>query len=405
MKITMVKISVQIITIIYLILSSGILYAYDLDSKKIKAVTKHIGANDALLVADHNGNIVLSQNADKLLTPASTFKLLTSLAAIRYLGTDYRFKTEFYTDNASDLIIKGFGDPLLVSELLPEICKLLQQSFGANLQINDIVLDNSFFSPVNVPGVLSSLNPYDATNGALCVNFNTVSFNKINNSYESAEPQTPLIPFAVERIKIRGAKNGRITFATEDSETTMYAGHLFRYFLEKQGFSIKGNIRLGTAKESDKLILNYASPFSLQDTIAKLLEYSNNFIANQIFLLIGASLYGHPATLEKGIAALSEYSKSVLNTDKIQIAEGSGIARENRISANNMLNILEKFKPYQHLMHREGRTIFKTGTLTGVSTLVGYIEDADGKQYSFVIFCNTPGRSAKSILAKLLKVI
>lgn len=374
-------------------------------NKKFQSIEMLIGENDAVLIADPLGNIVLSKHADKPLAPASTFKLLTSLAAIQYLGTDYRFKTEFYIDGNSDLIIKGFGDPMLVSEVLPDICKTLSQAFGKNMEITDIILDNSYFNPVNVPGVLTSLNPYDATNGALCVNFNTVSFKKSKAGYESAEPQTPLIPFAIEKLKALNAKGGRITFSTENNETALYAGHLFRYFLEKQGFRVRGNIRIGNVKGSDKLVLTYTSPYTVQDAIVKLLEYSNNFIANQIFLAIGASVYGPPATLEKGSAAVSEYAKNILKSDRIQIVEGSGIARENRISASDMLRILDKFKPYQHLMHKEERAIFKTGTLSDVSTRAGYIEDADGKQYSFVIFCNTLGKSAKGILEKLLSEI
>ncbi|NJL59292.1 MAG: hypothetical protein HC887_06260 [Desulfobacteraceae bacterium] len=281
----------------------------------------------------------------------------------------------------------------------------LSQAFGTNAQVGDIVLDNSFFNSVNVPGVLTSLNPYDAANGALCVNFNTIYFKKSKSGYESAEPQTPMIPFAIEKIKALDAKSGRIAFSTENNETALYAGHLFRYFLEKQGIHVRGDIRIGNAKHSDKLVLTHTSSYTLQDAIVKLLEYSNNFIANQIFLAIGASVYGPPATLEKGSMAVSEYARNVLKSDRIQIVEGSGIARENRISASDMLRILDKFKPYQHLMHKEDRAIFKTGTLSDVSTRAGYIEDADGKQYSFVIFCNTLGKSAKNILEKLLRVI
>ncbi len=379
-------------------------YASEID-KRFQSIEKLIGENDAVLIADPSGNIVLSKHADKPLVPASTFKLLTSLAAIQYLGSDYRFKTEFYIDGNANLIIKGFGDPMLVSEVLPDICQKLSQVFGADFQIRDIILDNSYFNSVAVPGVLTSLNPYDATNGALCVNFNTVFFKKNKAGYESAEAQTPLIPFAVEKIKALGASGGRITFSTENNETALYAGHLFRYFLEKQGFNIKGSVRLGLVKSSDKLVLQYTSPYTLQDAIVKLLEYSNNFIANQIFLAIGAAMYGPPATLEKGSAAVSEYAGNVLKSDKIRIAEGSGIARENRICASDMFVILNKFKPYQHLMHKEDRAIFKTGTLSDVSTRAGYIRNADGKQYSFVIFCNTPGKSAKLILEKLLREI
>ncbi|PQP32719.1 D-alanyl-D-alanine carboxypeptidase, partial [Desulfobacteraceae bacterium SEEP-SAG10] len=67
--------------------------------------------------------------------------------------------------------------------------------------INDLVLDGSYFKdPVLIPGVASTYEPYDAPNGALCVNFNTVNFRRDKNgAYVSAETQTPLLPFVLSR--------------------------------------------------------------------------------------------------------------------------------------------------------------------------------------------------------------
>ena len=52
-----------------------------------------IGNQDAVLIADPQGKILFSKNAGKKLVPASTLKTLTSLAALYYLGSDYRFAT------------------------------------------------------------------------------------------------------------------------------------------------------------------------------------------------------------------------------------------------------------------------------------------------------------------------
>ncbi|MBL0717446.1 MAG: D-alanyl-D-alanine carboxypeptidase, partial [Desulfosarcina sp.] len=77
--------------------------------------------NDAVLVSDNKGKILLSINADQKLIPASILKLLTALTAFHYLGTDYRFATEFYIDDNMNLKIKGYGDPLLTSQIVQEI--------------------------------------------------------------------------------------------------------------------------------------------------------------------------------------------------------------------------------------------------------------------------------------------
>jgi D-alanyl-D-alanine carboxypeptidase/D-alanyl-D-alanine-endopeptidase (penicillin-binding protein 4) len=56
-------------------------------------------------------------------------------------------------------------------------------------------------------------------------------------------------------------------------------------------------------------------------------------------------------------------------------------------------------------MPRNGRQLYKTGTLHGVHTRAGYIEDAKGELYSFVILINTPGKSPEPIMDIILKAI
>jgi len=133
-----------------------------------------IGKHDAMLITAPDGKIIFSKNAEKTLIPASTLKIFTALVALHYLGPDYRFTTEFYLDSDTNLKIKGYGDPLLISEVLLEISRKV----GTKIKkVSDIVLDDSYFTqPLTIPGVSSSTQPYDAPNGALCVNFNTVNF-------------------------------------------------------------------------------------------------------------------------------------------------------------------------------------------------------------------------------------
>ena len=115
-------------------------------------------------------------------------------------------------------------------------------------------------------------------------------------------------------------------------------------------------------------------------------EYSNNFTANQIALTMGAQVYGPPATLDKAVRAVKEAVSSVCGFRDAEIAEGSGISRENRISARRMLEVLKHFAPYRHLLMERGPARYKTGTLRGIRTRAGYIETTPGRPYPFVIF-------------------
>jgi len=379
-----------------------------LHAENLIDVVNLIGDHDAILVADHKGRIIVSKNADKKLIPASTLKILTSLVAMHYLGPDYRFTTEFYLDNDSNLKIKGYGDPLLTSEILEEISKALGSRLDAGQKkIKDIVLDDSYFKqPIIIPGITSSSQPYDAPNGALCANFNTVYFRRLKNGkYVTAEEQTPLLPFALRKVRKSKLTMGRAVLSHKESENTLYFGHLFKYFLEKQGIKSNGCIRLGrVSKENDRLVFKYISGFSIKKIISKLLEHSNNFMANQLLISAGTKLYGPTGTLDKGVLAAKNYAEKILDLKDLSIVEGSGISRKNRISASSLHKILEKFEPYHELMHKSGRELYKTGTLKDISTRVGYIKSNKGELYSFVVMINTPGKSAEPIM-NLLRMI
>jgi len=371
---------------------------------ELSDILKHIGVSDAIIVSDPDGKIFIEKNADKKLIPASTLKLLTSLAALQHLGPGYRFSTDLYIDKDSNLKIKGHGDPLLTSEYIIEIAK----SLGMKLKyINDVIVDDTYFEkPTVIPGVTRSLEPYDSPNGALCVNFNTVSFSVSKGKFISAERQTPLLPFAIKKITKSSVRKGRILLTSDQNEIALYAGHLISYFLEKEGIKRRGEIRVGTVNtKTDSLILKYDSPVLLDEIVSRLLFHSNNFIANQLLLAVGAKINGPPGTLEKGISAINDYARDILKINDLSISEGSGISRENLIPARSFLKILTGFEPYRILMKHNGSEYFKTGTLSGVSTRAGYIKDRNGRLYKFVIMTNSKGNSAEKISKKLCGMI
>ena len=343
----------------------------------------HTSYDDSLFIGNLNGNIIYSKNIKKLSIPASTLKILTALTAIHYLGADFRFKTEFYLDKEKNLKIKGYGDPFIVSEIWNEIAVKLSKKLTF---INNIVIDDSYFSQdIKIPGTGNSLDPYNAPVGALCVNFNTIYFKKQNDKIISAEPQTPIIPFALKLISHIN-KGGRYVISHNIKYAERYAGELLKYFLERSGTKVNGKIIFGYIRPSDKLIYTYYSKFTLKEIIKKMMEYSNNFIANQIMLVMGAEVFGSPATLEKGILVIKNYAKSNLLLKNIEIVEGSGISKENHISCTDMAIILKAFQPYKKLLKKRGIIYYKTGTLNNIRARVGYIDIPGHDTYIFVLF-------------------
>ena len=163
-------------------------------------------------------------------------------------------------------------------------------------------------------------------------------------------------------------------------------------------------MRLGRLNKSvDQLLYRYVSRFSLEQIISKLLEHSNNFTTNQLFITSGVEALGPPGNLDKGVTAALNYAAGVLQISDMNIVEGSGISRKNRISAWHMHRILERFEPYHLLMPREGREYYKTGHLHGINTRAGYIAGENDGLYRYVVMINTPGQSTKPVMRKLLQ--
>ena len=406
-----------------------------------------------MLLCDPEGKVLFSQNAHALYIPASTLKVLTSLAAFHYLGEDFHFKTHFYLEKINRdadnihgngvanpiLRVEGLGDPLLTSEVLSELCLKLGEKLRAKgiVTLSGIVLDHSFFSPdISIDGAGSSNNPYDAKVGALSANFNSVSFkyNPMKKEYETAEAQTPLLPFTLKRVKASRMPMGRVILNKDEAEK--YAGILIQYFLKKEGILVNGgeevisvtwdksaiamknqlNVKQSqrpqpqsnsenaeNMKPYRELIYTHSSPFCLKEVVAKLLKYSNNFIANQLFLTVGAMHISPPATVEKGVQCLNAYACDQLGltlgqTNSFQLSEGSGLSRKNHLTPSDLGVILKRFKPYHGLMSWKSIKVsnaaeddygefYKTGTLHGVRTRCGYFKTPKGL-YPFVIMIN-----------------
>ena len=346
-----------------------------------------------ILVSDDQGRMLFSLNQDIPKVPASIFKILTSLAALKHLGPDYRFFTRATFDPVnSTLYIQGMGDPLFVSEAIKDLCGQLADAFDLQ-KVGNIVIDQDHFAPdITIPGTGRTLNPYDATTGALCANFNTVNFtrNAATGRLESAESQTPLLDQFLPAIRQTGLSRGRIL--VDKAVQPLYPGLLMAHFFRDLGVDLIGPVTLGTFPDQspEAAVMNLTSPWTLDHVVEKLLTYSNNFIANQVMLALGAGIYGPPATLEKGILALRETARTIPGWETAQIAEGSGISRQNRVTPAQMGQLLLAFIPHHRLLPATATQYYKTGTLTGIRTRAGYFKGTDGRLYPFVIMGSVP---------------
>ena len=376
----------------------------DSGARKRISCESQIKSSDSFLVATSAGKVIFEKNAAKQRIPASTLKVLTALAALNHFGPIYRFQTGFYMDPHQNLKIKGYGDPLLISEVLHHIADILSKRTGS---FRNIILDDTYFSSrIRIPGCENTTNPYDAPIGALGANFNTVAFKrKKNGRICSAEKQTPMVPFMENQIRTLGLKGGRRTFTHNSKEAALYVGELLRHLLKERGVKTRGAIRFGTVVPTDTLIFTYRSMFPLETVVQKMLHSSSNFMANQIFVALGASVYGPPGTLAKGVRATKRYIKKELGLKHIRIVEGSGLSRKNHLSAYDMLAILEKFKPYKDLLKRQDHVLYKTGSLNGISARAGYIESHPAGSYCFAVFFNRNGSNMGAMVRCLKKAI
>jgi D-alanyl-D-alanine carboxypeptidase/D-alanyl-D-alanine-endopeptidase (penicillin-binding protein 4) len=355
------------------------------------------------------GRIIAAHNLHKVFIPASIVKIATTLAALQILNPQYRFETYFFVDEDQNIYIKGFGDPFLISEEIARIVKTLKK-LGCR-RINDIYLDDTAFDiPASVEWAGSSDNPYDAPNNALAVNFNTVNIIKDQDGkVSSAEEQTPTIPMMSEFGEDLEPGKYRINICQKQTKNNniinRYVGELFRAFQRKENIPGSGTIASKKTPDSLSPIYKHQSSKTLEDIIAPLMLYSNNFIANQLYLTMGAEAYGYPATWGKSKKTMAEIllREFKLSEDEIRIIEGSGLSRKNLVSPYAMLELLEAFKPYENFLPRKEGKLLKSGTLQGVYSYGGYFIE-NNHLNSIVLILNQEKNTRRRLLQVLEQV-
>lgn len=358
--------------------------------------------NISIYIRDLNSSKpIMELNADKLRTPASTMKLLTTYAALKTLGPNYSWRTEVWlrgelTDGIldGDLILKGYGDPFLVYENFWKLIKTLRDK-GLHQIDGDIIIDQSYFDlPKHNNAAFDgkAYRVYNAPASALMFNFQATRFLfKPNikktvatqkNSKKSKSKKKPKIQGTVDitplpkidgftfknEVKLTSGKcrksHYRPKFSMNSNGILVIKGkyaaackqnfilrtvtkpyiHVFNAFrdfwLDLRG-TLKGNVKLGKVSPNDEIFHVYSSP-TLGEQIRLINKWSNNVMTKQLLLTVGARKYSAPATWDKGRSAILEIlDDNLINTDGIRLENGSGLSRTAKITARQMGNLLE----------------------------------------------------------------
>lgn len=423
----------------------------------------------AMLVVDATGKGAprLSHRADVAVNPASVMKLVTTYAALDLLGPAYTWRTPIWVDGAvrdgtlfGNLYIRGQGDPKLVVERL---WLLMRQVRGLGIETiaGDIVLDHSAFeSNETDPGSFDGepLRPYNAAPDALLLNFKSVVMTfapERNTNMAQVYFQPPLAGVQMQtrvplgqgecgdyraalkadfsdptRIRFDGtypALCGEKTWPIAYADPRTYAVRAIEGMWREIGGKLNGSVRDGPipAQQSGgpplQLLFELGSP-TLSEVIRDVNKYSNNVMAQQVFLSLSLPTREPNGGQSNAVASpdasrevVQRWWKDRIDTENAPLLDnGSGLSRQSRISAQALARLLQvayQSPQMPELMSSlpitgvdgtlrrsrakaQGSAHLKTGSLRDVVAVAGYVHAASGKRYALVAIVNYPNANA-----------
>lgn len=391
--------------------------------------------------------------------PASTMKLVTSNAALDLLGPAFTWKTQVYATGTQsgdvlngDLVIKGSGDPKLVTE---KFWQLLRQIRAAGIREirGNLILDRSAFDDTSYDAARfdgDPLKPYNVGPDALLLNYKVFAFHFLPDPARhlvdvsvdpplAGYPITPPVLLdgtcadwqakSLPALNRKGASFAG-TFAAACGEKTWYLhpyqmtsteyfGAVFRQLWADVGGVFKGEVNDGVLPPDARMLTEWQSP-ALPEVVRDINKYSNNVMARQLLLTLASDVLKLPATPERGGRVVKTWlAAKGIDTSQLVIENGSGLSRIERISAEAMGRMLvaayqSPVMPelmsalplvgYDGTMRKRlltqtvaGRAHIKTGSLNDVRAVAGYVLAASGKRYAVVCIVNhinAPGAQA-----------
>jgi len=393
-----------------------------------------------------SGQVIYQKNGDKPLTPSSNMKVMTSAAAFKLLGPDYRYKTYIYGGPLdisrgvmeSSLYLVGSGDPTFTepftenpTEVLEQFAKRLHK-IGLRKVKGDLIGDDSVFDRDFVGKGWKSryiLEDYAAECGGLSLNANLLritiepqrvtlyppspAIKVVNNAQQSGYTE---IQFKRESNTGKIVISGTFGGATQTGLITVHNPPLFTLSAFSQILANRGIHVMGRAKlieqqpyrYSYKSFLPYCSHESpkLYGVLKYLNKESDNFLANQVFRTLGAVCRGK-GSLKNSESVIKEFmEKAGIDTTGFQMADGSGLSCLNKVTPRQLAETLVYMysqpdaKKYIATLPQAGvdgtlkyrlsgqKVFAKTGTINENSSLSGYVTTAFGQTLVFSIITN-----------------
>ena len=398
---------------------------------------------------------LLTHQPEQPMNPASLMKLVTTYSALELLGPAYTWKTELYATavqtggSAGDLIVKGYGDPKLTVE---DFWLALRELRARGLREirGDLVLDNNYFDvEESDPNAFDGqgYRAYNVNPQALLVGFKAVNFRFIPDGDEGsvhvlAEPDLPAV-HTINKMTLksgtcpsdwRGAI-GKDVSATASAATVTFSGAfpadcgekalslnllsganytfaLFQLLWRELGGSISGGVRAGQIPQEARLLARRESR-SLAEAVRDINKFSNNVMARQLFLTLGAERAGVPGTVRGASAVIKKWLEAKKHDfSELVLENGAGLSRSERISAGHLgqlllsasrSSVMPEFVASLPLAALDGtltkrfenqpiagRAHIKTGSLEGVKTMAGYVLDRLGRRVVVVFLVNHP---------------
>ncbi len=435
--------------------------------KQISKLPKQISLS-MLVETAGDRKVIYSHKKNTALVPASSMKLLTSSAALEIMGPAHTLKTRVLLEGTrkgdtldGHLVLVGNGDPYLVSERLWLLARAIART-GIKKITGGIKVNNEYF-PENdtLLNLAGKGEPYAAKLAATSFNFNSlelhasvgnkkekviVHLGPVEHGYGKIINDVRLVPGKTKSVRVtsKGRKKGIETFRLSGNlgreasplvlyypveDTSAYISHVLAAMLKKESIEIKipyaGNTNFDSGKELTKI---ESPPLT---TLLRLMNtYSNNFMAEQFFYIMGAIKHGAPATKEKSKQVLDESLKKIpeCRKDTIFADNGSGFSWKSRISAACLVGSLQKsyrkFRGFADLIgsmpigantgtlkkrfHGFDSSWFhptkvraKTGTLWSqgaVTSIVGFTSSYSGEPLVFSLLLNHKESGSKPIL-------
>lgn len=401
-----------------------------------------------------NGKEVYSLNEKTPMMPASTLKIITSASAYDVLGEDFEFSTQLYKSSNNDLYFKLSGDPFLSST---DLGNLLKSAKDKNiLSPKNIYVDASIFDNVewgegwqwddDLNPLMPKFSAYNLDRNLLRIEVAPTSKNL--PATISTKPFYPLT--FVNMVTTDYSKGSSVVLDRNNAiapnvinanGTVAKTQNIFipvnnpkRYFVLRLEESIRNksfdyfNSIKNKNLPSENVYLVDEVKHGIDNAMFSILKYSDNLVAETLFKVAGSVWSNSEGSITNSLNMLNTYLENLnINTDDIKIVDGSGVSKNNIMTANFMSSFLalkaqeddfETFRKYlpapgegtlkNRMLYFKENLNAKTGTLSDTSAIAGYITTRKGKVYAFDIMINdakTSSADKKNVEEQILRQV